>query len=169
MIRTLQNNRGFTLLLAALVASIVIALGSSIFSIAKKQVTLSSLGRDSQFAFYAADTGAECALYWDIKRGAFGSSTPAIAPSCAGQTLGEAVTSGSRTAAPYVIEFDVDLFINADGQTGTSDDLGYCTRVSVSKNTSNPYTVIRADGYSTPCATTGTSARALQRTMLLRY
>ncbi len=62
-----NTKRGFTLLLAALVASIVLALGSSIFTIAKKQITLSSLGRDSQFAFYAADTVAECALYYDVR------------------------------------------------------------------------------------------------------
>ena len=69
--RGLPAQAGFTLLLAALVASIVLALGSSIFTIAKKQVTLSSLGRDSQFAFYAADTIAECALYYDVRFAAF--------------------------------------------------------------------------------------------------
>lgn len=70
-----SKERGFTLLLAALVASIVLALGTAIYSIAIKQLTLSSLGRDSQFAFYAADTMAECALYNDIRLGAFATST----------------------------------------------------------------------------------------------
>ncbi len=70
-----SRQRGFTLLLAALVASIVLALGSSIFTIAKKQVTLSSLGRDSQFAFYAADTAAECALYYDVRLSSFATSS----------------------------------------------------------------------------------------------
>lgn len=164
-----KQPRGFTLLLAALVASIVLALGSSIFSIAKKQVTLSSIGRDSQFAFYAADTGAECALYWDIKHDAFGASAPASAIACAGEALAEQVISGSRLAAPYVIEFDLNLFANADGQAGTSDDLGYCTEVTVSKNTSAPFTVIHADGYSTPCNLIDTSSRALQRSVQLQY
>ncbi len=70
-----NTKRGFTLLLAALVASIVLALGSSIFTIAKKQITLSSLGRDSQFAFYAADTVAECALYYDVRFSSFATSS----------------------------------------------------------------------------------------------
>lgn len=169
MMKKNTHTRGFTLLLAALVASIVLALGSSIFVIARKQVTLSSLGRDSQFAFYAADTGAECALYWDIRQGAFGSSTPATPPTCAAQVLGETVTSGDRTAPPYTIEFDMDLFANADGIAGTFDDNGYCARVTVSKDTAHPYTLIKADGYSTPCSTTETSARALQRSVFLRY
>lgn len=169
MTHTRISNRGFTLLLAALVASIVLALGSSIFGIAKKQVTLSSLGRDSQFAFYAADTAAECALYWDIKRGAFGATVPAVAPSCNGTILAETVTSGNRTAPPYTIEFGINFFVDADGQSGTYDDEGYCARVSVTKNTSDPFTVIKADGYSTPCSSTETSTRSLQRTVYLRY
>ena len=169
MMKKFRTNRGFTLLLAALVASIVLALGSSIFTIARKQVTLSSLGRDSQFAFYAADTGAECALYWDIRHAAFGDTVPATAPSCAGQVLGEVVTEGARSAAPYTIEFDMDLFVDADGVDGTFDDDGYCARVTITKNTDNPFTVIRSDGYSTACSTTETSARALQRSVQLQY
>src|SRR3990167_3198528 len=70
------NERGFTLLLAALVSSIVLALGVSIFTIAQKELILSSLGRDSQYAFYAADTAAECALYWDVRHQAFATSAP---------------------------------------------------------------------------------------------
>ena len=58
-----ENQKGFTLLLAALVASITLSLGAAIYSITLKQITLSSIGRDSQFAFYAADTLSECALY----------------------------------------------------------------------------------------------------------
>lgn len=172
MIQKRIHTRGFTLLLAALVASIVLALGSSVFLIARKQVTLSSLGRDSQFAFYAADTGAECALYWDIRYNLFATSTPwlAAAPTCAEQTLNEIVTSGDRSSGPpYTMEFDLDLFVDGDGIANTFDDAGYCVRVSVTKNTTAPYTLIRADGYSTPCADTLTSVRALQRSVVLRY
>jgi hypothetical protein len=71
-----SNQSGFTLLLAALAASIALSLGSAIFSITTKEIQLSSIGRDSQFAFYAADTAAECALYWDIRFNYFATSTP---------------------------------------------------------------------------------------------
>src|SRR3954470_22795797 len=95
-----NNQRGFTLLLAALVASIVLSLGASIFGIAKKQVTLSSLGRDSQYAFYSADQAAECALYWDLRWSYFATSTPPglVAPNdptCDGQHWTPA--GGTRT------------------------------------------------------------------------
>src|SRR3990167_2209689 len=78
----LRTSRGFTLLLAALVSSIVLAVGAAIFGIAQKQVLLSAIGRDSQLAFYAADTAAECALYWDFRCNYFASSTALINPSC---------------------------------------------------------------------------------------
>lgn len=61
-----QKNKGFTILFSVLVSSLVLSIGASIISIALKQVTLSSSARDSQFAFYAANTGTECAMYWDI-------------------------------------------------------------------------------------------------------
>lgn len=57
---------GFTLLFAVLVSTLILAVGASMITIALKQLTLSSAGRESQFAFYAANTGLECALYWDL-------------------------------------------------------------------------------------------------------
>ena len=156
--RQAHGERGFTLLLAALVASIVLSLGSSIFLIAQKQVTLSSLGRDSQFAFYAADAAAECALYWDLRFGVFSTSTPDEAPTCDNEAL---VVNGQGEEAPYTATFQLDFF--------TDSSIGYCGIVSVEKNTEHPNTVIHADGYSVPCNAIETSARALQRSVELRY
>lgn len=84
-----SSSAGFTILLAALVSSLVLSLGISIFTIARKSITLSTLGRDSQYAFYAADTAAECALYWDLRHDAFGSasSSPLSELTCDGQTV----------------------------------------------------------------------------------
>ena len=158
-----NTKRGFTLLLAALVASIVLSLGSAIFLIAQKQVQLSSLGRDSQFAFYAADTGAECALYWDLRFGVFSTTTSAT-PACDGKLLNAV---GQQPNPPYTVEFKIDLFVN--GLNGAPTAAGYCTDVFVHKNTSNPYTVIHADGYSVPCEALTTSPNALQRSVELHY
>ncbi len=79
-----RTTRGFTLLLAVLISSILIALGSAIFDIVSKQIILSSSGRESQFAFYAADTGIECVLYWDNQHNAFGTTSPLTEISCGG-------------------------------------------------------------------------------------
>lgn len=82
-----MKERGFTLLLAALISSIVLALGTSVFGLVQKELVLSSIGRDSQFAFYAADSAAECALYWDIRHGIFSTTTAPTEITCNGQTV----------------------------------------------------------------------------------
>ncbi len=168
-----QSQRGFTLLMAALVASIVLMLGSSIFSIAQKQIILSSIGRDSQFAFYAADTAAECALYHDIRLQAFGTAED---PTVATVTCDKAADGSDLTAETTIIDgdtaatstflmelFERNVFTN-EAAANTN-----CVEVTVAKNPSTPFTVIHADGYSTPCAGITTSARALQRSIELRY
>ncbi len=85
-----KTQKGFTLLLAVLISSILIAVGSAIFDIALKEITLSSSGRESQFAFYSADTGVECALYWDLKQNAFGTTSPQNSIKCGGVTIPDA-------------------------------------------------------------------------------
>jgi Tfp pilus assembly protein PilX len=68
-INKLKNNnrkKGFVMLFAVLISTLVLAVGISMISIALKQVVLSGSGRDSQYAFYVANTGAECATYWDL-------------------------------------------------------------------------------------------------------
>jgi Tfp pilus assembly protein PilX len=183
-----KNEAGFTLLIAALVASVVLALGTSIFELAQKEVLLSSIGRDSQFAFYAADTAAECALYWDFRYNYFATSSPTTGPAqnptCDGQPLnssannkGQTVT-GNRASGDYTITSSImDLF------TDTTNNGGYCAQVSVEKcngtiaadgtcTDSNPpvvHTLIHANGYSVSCETISTAPQALQRTAEWRY
>jgi len=163
------RQRGFTLLLAALVASIVLSLGASIYEIAQKEVQLSSLGRDSQFAFYAADTAAECALYWDFRYSYFGTSTPsnpaAQNPTCDSQPLG---ATGRSANFPYTMTSgQMNLF------SDTTAGGGYCTVVAVQKTldptTQAVRTLIHADGYNVSCATITTAPQALQRSVELHY
>lgn len=61
-----RHEGGFVILYAVVLASLVLAVGISIISIATKQVSISGFGRESQYAFYAANTGTECALFWDF-------------------------------------------------------------------------------------------------------
>lgn len=155
------HQAGFTLLLAALVSSIVLALGAAIYQLAVKELILSSLGRDSQLAFYAADTGAECALYWDIRYDYFATSAPATVvspnPRCAGESF---TTTGRSSSYPYTMSFQIE-------------PAGYCTDITVTKEidggTGNLTTIIHADGYSASCTNYTTSARSLQRSVELHY
>ena len=156
--RQRRAQRGFTLLLAALVASIVLALGTSIFQLAQKELTLSSIGRDSQYAFYAADTGVECALYWDTRFQTFPTTTPAVKNiNCDNQSITTA-SEGLGNTITSTFRFEPN---------------GFCVDVTVEK-TRTPsqntiHTSIRANGYSAHCNSLTTYPRLLQRSVELNY
>ncbi|MFH0755137.1 MAG: hypothetical protein V1910_00520 [bacterium] len=67
----IKTTKGFAILFAVLLSSFLITLGVSIFSISLKEIQITTSLRDSQIAYYIADSARECALYWDIKKGAF--------------------------------------------------------------------------------------------------
>lgn len=130
-----SRSRGFTLLFAVLVSGLLFSIGIAIANLALKEIVLSSAGKESETAFYAADTGTECALYFDIQRKKF----PTVAggePSsfrCAGNdiTAGSvvAISGGAKTS------FTVPL-------SGAS-----CAKVDVYKYISQtPGTVIESRG-----------------------
>lgn len=62
--RTSAHNRGFALLLAMIVSSVVLAIGLSILSVSVNQLNLSSTARESEFAFQTAHAGLGCIVYW---------------------------------------------------------------------------------------------------------
>jgi hypothetical protein len=70
-----NKNKGFTVLFAVIVSALVLAIGISIANITLKQIIISSSGRESQIAFYAADSGAECVMYYDLNEQAFATSS----------------------------------------------------------------------------------------------
>ena len=146
-----MQQRGFTLMLAALVASLLTALGLAMFTIAKKEIVLSSLGRDSQFAFYAADTGAECALHWDFKFDAFATSTVYASTStpatCADQDLQDFPTP-YETGTPD----GVSGLGGADTTSFWFEPDGKCVYVTITKQDTHPRTVVESLGYSTTCS-----------------
>lgn len=148
----LKTDRGFTILLAALVSSVVLALGVAVFQIAYKQLLLSTIGRDSQHAFYAADSGAECALYWDARHDYFAMPPPAIDAFCGGSTQPLSVSGRGTNSMSF--EFETQ---------------GRCIRVRVTKSDAHPRTVIMADGYSETCLSILENPRTLQRTIRIQY
>jgi hypothetical protein len=58
--------KGFTLLLSILVISMILSASLGMAQIALKENQLSSLVRESESAFHAADKGIDCALYYHI-------------------------------------------------------------------------------------------------------
>src|SRR5579863_9728289 len=124
------NTKGFTVLFAALIPALLLAVGLAIFDIIFKEVSFATVARDSNYAIYAADTGAECAEYWDQQCGAtcnagftsafststFSASNPPVASGvpllCAGQDI--------RTANASVITNNGDSPFMANAVSATT-------------------------------------------------
>ncbi len=58
-----NKKAGYTMLFAVLVSTVLLSIGIFILNVSKKEVILSSIGRESSIAFYAADGGVECVHY----------------------------------------------------------------------------------------------------------
>lgn len=159
------NNRGFVILIASLLAGLLTIIGASIFSIFLKELILSSGGKESQLAFYAADGGVECALYWDSKEKFATSSDSESSPSnlfCNNQDItlsadwvwkvpAETTPTASRTI------FSIDLY-------PSDPDRKDCAAISVFKDNGN--TIIESRGYNT-CDLT--NPRRVERGLRVSY
>ena len=157
----LHDTRGFTLLYAVLMSSLLLTIGLGIFNITIKELLLSSAGRESQFAFYAADTGAECALYWDFKFDSFATSTDSEIK-CGGVTMGGIVEgtpyhdtccggAGPNVRSEFTLDFAPEP---------------YCVTVYVTKFEGPDRTTIESRGYNT--CDPG-NPRRVERTILVEY
>lgn len=60
-----NTKRGFTLLFAVLILSIIISVSGGIYALALRNVKVSMVQRDSQRAFSMASMAVECAIFWD--------------------------------------------------------------------------------------------------------
>ncbi|MBY0110744.1 hypothetical protein K2Y00_01950 [Patescibacteria group bacterium] len=69
-----STHRGFTLLIAIILSSVILSLALALLDVAYKQIVLASTAKHSQYAFYAADGALECILYYDQKYDAFGTN-----------------------------------------------------------------------------------------------
>lgn len=143
--------RGFTLLISIILTSVLVSIGIALIDLAYKQIVLASTARQSEVAFYAADTALECALYWDQKQGAFSFTTPASSITCNTQsiTLTTSANASTRTTT---------LQVPCTGG-------GTRASVTVYKNSSGS-TAIYSNGYSS-CSTS--DPRRIERGLKVTY
>jgi hypothetical protein len=140
------EKRGFALLVAVIFMSVMLVFGLALGSLAFKQQSLVSTSLQSQFAFYAADSGLECALYADQQELLFSyPATETSAPilSCDGQAAIQPI-SEVYSATQWVVKNRLSL---GGGK--------YCADVTVYKP--NPAagvatTSIFSQGYNEPCS-----------------
>lgn len=88
------------MLFTVLVISIILSISLGISDITYKQTLLSNLTKNSQLAFYQADSGVECGLYYDLTQGQLPSGTRVdeapLQIACGGNTA-SLVTNQSNT------------------------------------------------------------------------
>ncbi len=183
-----KNMKGFTIFFAMLVAALSLSIGLAIYDLTAREIDLSNTATQSQYAIYAADTGAECVLYWDGKyspplngaASAFGTSSASTWASsgvmCAGQDVaaaGTPPTSGYTVPATTGNGWTAWIGPATASSTGAvttftlvlgSTVASQCAVVQVEKYTSGGalYTSVTSRGYNT-CASGGLQVqRALQ-------
>ena len=71
------GRRGIALLMAVYISSIASLLGLGVFLLIYGELGISGTAKGSVVAFYAADSGLECALKWDLVNHIFATSSSA--------------------------------------------------------------------------------------------
>ena len=155
----IKKSKGFALLFAVLASSLLLSIGLSIFTLTVKELNLSSYSRESQFSFYAADSGAECALYWDLK----GNNALTFATSTDSNPQTQNIECGSATISPSVssnpAETNTSAVTTFTMPLNDASNEDYCALVTVSKYQNvrgGVATTIDSRGYNI-CSSSGTA------------
>lgn len=173
--RLQHKKRGFTLFIAALVSSVLLSLAIYMAGIAQKELLLTNLARESQYAFYAADAGAECALYLDFQ-GRFEPGTSQTAIACGGLNLGniaagETATTGTGNFSTALTTSSSTPSVRLTYQQANRCIIMYIYKLDVSPTDGildANGTIIDSRGYNTVCSLTN-SPRRLERAVRLQY
>jgi hypothetical protein len=172
--------KGFTIFFAVLISSLALSVGLVIYDILNRSLALSSFATQSQYAIYAADTGAECALYWDLKffgannnnGGSFSifatSSADTLEPTsgalCGGQDILAPAGNPPLNFALSKVKgagFATTTFWFSTGSTLADP----CIKVEVGKSGNPSQTTVISHGYNT-CTT---NALKIERTIQANY
>lgn len=152
-----STQHGFVAIFAMLIATIALIMVISITRTAYKETILSGSVRESERAFYAADTGSECGLYLDRIVGNVFIPGGVTNPKC-----GDEVMSITVGGAPDTYAFSIPI-----------DDLS-CTKVDVNKKLiidGISHTQVIARGYNVSCGalTTLGTRRVVERKLEVKY
>lgn len=132
----IKNKKGgYALMFTLMVVSVVSVITAGLINAANKQLILYSLAKDSQLAFYQADTAGDCALYADRKDPG-NITTVGGSWSCGGLDL--VVTPISNGYKIYPIN-------------STTNSMDPCFKIDVRKDTGTPNVIkteISARGYN---------------------
>lgn len=144
-----------------LVGALALGIGLAIYDLTVRELDLSATATQSQYAIYAADSGAECALYWDSK---YGGSGTAFGTSSAGTWGTNVICNGQVISSSWIITSSAAAATTTF--TLTFAPQPQCAAVTVAKSGDPAETTISSHGYNT-CAPAG--ATRLERAFQVRY
>ncbi len=147
-----KKERGVALLITIILTGTLLLVATTIMNTAVKQAFLSATGRESQYAFYAADSGAECALYWDVQNPSGFSAFNSLSTIECNKDLANPAnhfTVGETNVSSFTMTFLPDA---------------YCAKVTVTK--SGNTTKIESSGYNT-CDSS--NPRRVERAVRITY
>lgn len=99
--RHTTSQSGYALLTSIILTATLVLVAYAVTNIALRQLTLTTTSTESHNAFYVADSGLECALFWDIKNpnnpslSAFDVSAPSSNVTCGGVSNPVTFTGGN--------------------------------------------------------------------------
>jgi hypothetical protein len=165
--------RGITLLIAVILSSVVLTIALSLLNITYKQLVLVSAAKNSQYAFYTADSAMECALYWDQRKLAFEYAGSAYVTGGAEQ-MDCADPGGTSRAITSAAPSSLTTFQDTSSGTRTTKFFIPCPDGGTS-GTAGFVTVIKANTGTTFIYTTGYSSciitddRRIERGLRVSY
>ncbi|MEK7572603.1 MAG: hypothetical protein AAB493_01975 [Patescibacteria group bacterium] len=136
------SRSGFVLLFAVVVSSILLSVALGVSNIALKEMLFSTSAKDGNEAFYAADTAAECTLFYDsssLVDNAFIGSNPPPLTYCDNRTF--IFTKKSVPDIGFDSTFTFTIY--RLGSSGKS-----CATVTISKMNDNSKTKVTSVGYN---------------------
>ena len=152
------SGSGFVILFTVTISAIILAIALGVENIALKEVKFGTNARDTNDAFFAADTGAECALSHDKTKPADNAFTGSANMSCSGNSI-MLIPSGSPTSFwTFVIS---ELGSTAQG----------CAKVTVDKTIPSK-TVVTSKGYnigSSDGSCTSSNPDRIERELTITY
>ena len=127
------GRKGFVILFAVMLSSILLAIGLGVSNIAFREVKFGTSAKDANDAFFAADTGVECALLNDKEGSTSFSNTISGEIQCALQTVN--LVGDNETFWTFNI-----VVLGSNGRS--------CAQVRVDKDIILGTTIIVSKGYS---------------------
>ncbi len=170
MKKVLKNNKGFTLLFTSLIVSLILSISLSIAATTLSQFLLSSSGRESQLAFYNADSGIECAKYYDSNKVdyEFANHPNGYYPTSQTEAnLPLSITCTGKVAQPNNTLPNITVYnINMPGPTCEPSKPSFVLKITRTSIGARFATKIESRGYNT-CDTT--NPRRLERGLQANY